>query len=45
MEEVYEYFCQYCSEFVRSEFQCPHCGEYKGLIKVSQLTPAEKESK
>ena len=36
MTEVYEYYCQYCSEFTNTEFACPGCGEYKGLIKVSE---------
>jgi predicted RNA-binding protein with PUA domain len=35
MDEAYLYFCQYCNLFARSEFACPHCGEYKGLVKVS----------
>jgi hypothetical protein len=42
MEIVYEYYCQYCSEFTRAEFACPHCGEYKGLIKVSELSPTSE---
>jgi RNA polymerase subunit RPABC4/transcription elongation factor Spt4 len=33
--DTHEYFCQYCSKFTNSEFVCPHCGDYKGLIKVS----------
>lgn len=35
-QDSYEYFCQYCSEFTNTEFACPHCNEYKGLIKVSE---------
>jgi hypothetical protein len=36
MTEQYPYYCQYCSQFVSTQFVCPLCNEYKGLIKVSE---------
>lgn len=34
-----EYWCQYCSIFVSNVdevMKCHSCGEYKGLVKVSE---------
>lgn len=43
MEETYEYYCQFCSQFTNAEFACPHCGEYKGLVKVGPAQTNEEE--
>lgn len=34
-----EYFCTYCSEFLVHMdlvMACSHCGEYKGIVKVTR---------
>lgn len=47
MEELYNYYCQYCSQFLNMDttvsIACPGCHEYKGLIKVSITSEEEAE--
>lgn len=36
---IEEYFCTYCNDFLPQMevvMACSHCGEYKGVIKVTK---------
>ena len=43
MEAEYLYFCQYCTQYTTSEFQCPHCGDYKGLVKLGLANQLDED--
>ena len=43
MDAVYEYYCTFCLRFTNSEFVCPSCNEYKGMVKVSENQELIKE--